>query len=325
MTPNREEFEIFFTTCKPTSGETLSKLERKFPIYSSKYRMVYADQQPSRTKLWEGFTLSKSAWDANWITVNNRWIALTTASGMGSTVAILDASKPGPVQEDYLPLIKHRACVLNLEFSPFGESLLATCGEDTLAKLWRIPCNLPYGTPAHVITTPVQQFSGHKRKVGIVKFHPTVEDIIVTASSDYTVRIWDEESGKWLREIAGHHENIIQSVDWNYDGSLLATHSKDKALRLFDPRQQALVSSIESHQGVKGGRAFWCGKGDILGSVGFTRTEREIRLVDSRKMDSPLHVKSLDSAAGMIMPFYDEDSDILFLSGKVREFFPKFF
>eukprot|EP01126_Amoeba_proteus_P056395 TRINITY_DN707_c0_g2_i2.p1 TRINITY_DN707_c0_g2~~TRINITY_DN707_c0_g2_i2.p1 ORF type:complete len:186 (-),score=28.18 TRINITY_DN707_c0_g2_i2:137-694(-) len=37
---------------------------------------------------------------------------------------------------------------------------------------------------------------------------------------------------------------------------------------------------------------------------------------DSKNMEAPLLKQNLDNGAGILMPFYDEDSDMLFLAGK---------
>jgi len=37
---------------------------------------------------------------------------------------------------------------------------------------------------------------------------------------------------------------------------------------------------------------------------------------DSKNLSAPLITKALDNAAGVIMPFYDEDSEVLFFAGK---------
>jgi len=106
-------------------------------------------------------------------------------------------------------------------------------------------------------------------------------------------------------------------LDWNYNGSLLVSNTKDKLVRIIDPRNKSIVASAESHVGVKGGRAIWLGKHDLVLTVGFGKNAmREFKVFDSKKMDTPLTVQNLDNSAGIIMPFYDEDSDILFLAGK---------
>jgi hypothetical protein len=53
--------------------------------------------------------------------------------------------------------------------------------------------------------------------------------------------------------------------------------------------------------------------------VGFgSGASREYKVFDPRKFDAAVCVTNLDSAAGIVMPFYDEDADLLFLAGKVR-------
>jgi len=130
------------------------------------------------------------------------------------------------------------------------------------------------------------------------------------------VKIWDVETAQAKLKIEGHTA-IIQSIEWNYDGSLLATNAKDKTVRILDPRNQCVVSSAPSHVGVKGGRGLWMGKHNFVFTVGFgSGATREYKLFDARKFDTAVLSTNLDSAAGVVMPFYDEDSDVLFLAGK---------
>jgi len=57
--------------------------------------------------------------------------------------------------------------------------------------------------------------------------------------------------------------------------------------------------------------------GDKLFSVGFTKTsEREFTIWDTRDLSKRLSNQNVDSASGLLMPFYDEDTKILFLGGK---------
>jgi hypothetical protein len=53
-------------------------------------------------------------------------------------------------------------------------------------------------------------------------------------------------------------------------------------------------------------------------TVGFgSGASREYKVYDPRKFESAVCTANLDSAAGIIMPFYDEDADLLFFAGKV--------
>jgi len=233
-------------------------------------------------------------------------------SGGGGSVGILDATKPGKLEPTKVPLLTgHKGAVLDLAFSPFNDDILATGSEDTTIKIWSVKG----GFEGHK-TQWSQELKGHTKKVGTVQWHPTCDNVLISSGTDYVVKIWDVETGQAKLRIDGA-TNIIQSVEWNYDGSLAVTNSKDKNIRIIDPRNQSVVAQAESHVGVKGGRALYLGKHNLVLSVGFgTGASREYKVYDPRKFETALCVTNLDAAAGVIMPFYDEDSDILFMAGK---------
>jgi len=88
-------------------------------------------------------------------------------------------------------------------------------------------------------------------------------------------------------------------------------------MRLVDPRSNKISGEVETHGGVKGGRALWMGKHEMILSVGFSKSaEREYVIHDPRKFEEQLSRVGIDQAAGVLMPFYDEDTEILFLAGK---------
>jgi len=277
---------------------------------SSKYKHVFANE-PTKG-IWDGVKLTKNAWDSNYSSASSNWIAMAWEAAGGGSVGILDAKKPGKLEPTKVPLLTgHKGAVLDLDFNPFNDDILATASEDMSIKIW----NIKGGFEGHK-TDAVQTLSGHQKKVGAVKWHPTADNIMASAGADYVVKVWDVESGQAKYKSDGA-QNLIQSVDWNYDASLLCTNAKDKVFRIIDPRQQTVVSQCESHVGVKGGRALWLGKQNLCVSVGFgSGASREFKLFDPRKMEAALHTGQLESAAGVIMPFYDEDSDLLFFAGK---------
>jgi coronin-1B/1C/6 len=162
-----------------------------------------------------------------------------------------------------------------------------------------------------------QLLKGHLRKVGNVSWNPTAENVLVTGGTDYAVKLWDITSGEEKSTFTGHG-GIIQSLNWNYDGSILCSFCKDFKLRVFDPRNNTAIGTVDGHQGVKGGRATFMGKHDKIFTVGFGKTsERQYFIYDVKNLSAPLVGPcNLDNQAGMIMPFYDEDSDLVFLPAK---------
>jgi len=149
----------------------------------------------------------------------------------------------------------------------------------------------------------------------LVKFHPTANNVLASAGADPIVKIWDIQKGESVLNVADHAD-LINSLDWKQNGSALLTSCKDKKIRVFDPRTQKVAAEAEAHQGVKGFRACWLGKDKIF-TIGFTKTsEREFYIWDSRDMSKPLAKTNVDTGAGLVMPFFDYDTNVLFFGGK---------
>jgi hypothetical protein len=200
---------------------------------------------------------------------------------------------------------------LDIDWNPFNDNLIASVSEDCTGKIWGIP----EGGLTTNMTEPLQTLNGHKRKIGTVKFSPTANNILATSAGDFSVKVWDIEKGKDVLSIDGQHADLIGAVEWNANGSLLATSSKDRKVRVIDPRSKTVVSEGEAHQGVKPSRVIWTK--DKLLSVGFTKqSEREYCLWDSRDVSKPLNRTNVDSSSGILVPFFDADLSIIYMAGK---------
>jgi len=97
--------------------------------------------------------------------------------------------------------------------------------------IWEIPDT---GLSSN-LTKPLLTLANHQRRVGIIKWHPTAEHILLSASHDNKICIWNLDTGDCELEIDCHPDTIF-CVDWSYDGSMIATTCKDKKLRIIDPR-----------------------------------------------------------------------------------------
>jgi WD40 repeat protein len=87
-----------------------------------------------------------------------------------------------------LPLIKgHSGPVVDFDFSPFNDNLLATASEDGTVKFWVIPDE---GIIKDVMDCDAE-LRGHSKKVIFTKFHPGSDYTMATSGLDSTVRIWD--------------------------------------------------------------------------------------------------------------------------------------
>lgn len=279
-------------------------------VRSSKYRHVFG-QVAKPEECYQNINSSRSAWDSNYIKANPKYFGVAWEAGGGGALAVIAHENQGKLNQANPPLFTgHKGAVLDLDFHPFNDNLIASVSEDANIMIWGIP----EGGLTKSHSDPIQTLSGHKRKVGTCNFNPVANNVLATSSTDFTVKLWDIEKGLNIVTTEGHAD-IIQSLDWNYNGSLIATTCKDKKARVFDPRTNTIAQETVGHQGVKGSRVCWM-KDKVL-TVGFSKTsEREFNIYDHRNIANPLTRMSVDTSAGIIMPFFDHDTNILFLAGK---------
>lgn len=204
-------------------------------VRSSKFRHVFG-QAAKPEECYQDLRVTRSAWDANFIKANPKFFAVAWESAGGGSVAVVRNEDQGKMSQTNPPLLSaHKRTVLDFDWHPFNDHILASVSEDANVMIWKIP----EGGVTGAITDPVQTLSGHKRNVGTANFNPVASHVLATSSNDGTVKLWDVEKGANMFTVEGHSD-IVQSVDWNYNGSQIATTCKDKKLRVFDPRTQSV-------------------------------------------------------------------------------------
>ena len=154
------------------------------------------------------------------------------------------------------------------------------------------------------------------RKVGHVLFNPAAENILASASGDFTVKTWDIEAG--AAKLTLKVGDVIQSMSWSANGSLLVTTSRDKKLRVWDVRQERPAIETAGHPGAKNSRAVWLGEHDRIATTGFSRmSDRQLALWDIKAYREPVRgFQMLDSISGVCVPFWDDGTQTLWLAGK---------
>ncbi|KAI9323297.1 hypothetical protein BX666DRAFT_1847374 [Dichotomocladium elegans] len=281
-------------------------------VRPSKYRHVFGTGS-KRDFCYDNVRVSNNAWDSNMIKVNPLFVSMNWQASGGGAFAVIPLSTVGKLPDNYPLYHGHTASVLDTDFNPFNDYVIASGAEDSKVMIWTIPEQYDEEL---VEVNPVLKLSGHGRKVGHVLFHPTASNVLASSSTDLTIKLWDIEKGQEKQDITGHTE-IIQSMSFNYNGSLMATTCRDKRLRIFDLRSNKIVQEGAGHQGIKGSRVVWLGDSDRLATTGFSRmSDRQLNLWDTADLSKPVKTTFIDTSSGVIMPFYDNDNNILYLAGK---------
>ena len=114
------------------------------------------------------------------------------------------------------------------------------------------------------------------------------------------------------------HTDTIYCVAWNFDGSLLATTSKDKKIRVIDPLTGDLKGEGKGHEGSKSSQIVFTSASNMLYTTGFSRmSERQYAIWDSNSLDKPKKLEMIDTGSGVLFPRYDPDTNVMFVAGKV--------
>ncbi|KAI5779751.1 hypothetical protein EDC01DRAFT_669631 [Geopyxis carbonaria] len=291
-------------------------------VRSSKYRHIFG-RSTKKELCYDNLHISKNAWDSNIIKANPSYLSVNWEAGGGGAFAVIPLGERGR-QPEIIPLFRgHTAAVLDTDWSPFNDSIIASGSDDGKVFIWQVPENFTLQYDHDVGPTdvaPVQKLAGHTRKVGHVLFHPVADNVLATSSGDYSIKLWDVNTGNSNHQLK--HGDIVQSMSWSTNGSMLVTTCRDKKLRVWDPRQQKAAHEVPGHTGAKNSRAVWM-TGDVGGekfaTTGFSKmSDRQLGLWDMRTLtEGPVgDFQMLDSISGVCMPFWDEGTKCLYLAGK---------
>ncbi|VDO19498.1 unnamed protein product [Heligmosomoides polygyrus] len=91
---------------------------------------------------------------------------------------------------------------------------------------------------------------------------------------------------------------------------------QDKKIRILDTRSGEVLHEGMGHEGVKPQRAIFVRDGRVI-TTGFTkRSERLYSLRAPDNLSQPIIEEELDTSNGVLFPFYDEDTGLVYLCGK---------
>jgi WD40 repeat protein len=122
--------------------------------------------------------------------------------------------------------------LLCIAFDREGQRVLVG-SDDHTARIWKI---MTEPSPETVIT-----LSGHDQGVNSAEFN-AAGTLVVTASQDNTVRLWDSATGEMLAVFEGHSDNVLRAT-FSPSGDQIVSVSADRSVRIWQlfPTTQALI------------------------------------------------------------------------------------
>ncbi|KAM9220198.1 coronin-1B isoform 1-T3 [Dugong dugon] len=281
-------------------------------VRQSKFRHVFG-QPVKNDQCYEDIRVSRVTWDSTFCAVNPKFLAVIVEASGGGAFLVLPLGKTGRVDKASPTVCGHTGPVLDIDWCPHNDEVIASGSEDCTVMVWQIPEN----GLASPLTEPVVVLEGHTKRVGIVTWHPTARNVLLSAGCDNMVLIWNVGTAEELYRLDTQHPDLIYNICWNRNGSLFCSACKDKSVRIIDPRRGTLVAEREkAHEGARPMRAIFLADGKVF-TTGFSRmSERQLALWDPGNLEEPMALQELDSSNGALLPFYDPDSSIVYVCGK---------
>ncbi|CAJ0575492.1 unnamed protein product, partial [Mesorhabditis spiculigera] len=168
-------------------------------------------------------------------------------------------------------LIHHGEAVLHLRF---GNGTMVTCSKDRSITVWnmvspqeitvrrvllghRAAVNAVDFDNEHIVWSVddcqfIRTLSGHRRGIACLQYR---EGLVVSGSSDFTIRLWEIASGTCLRTLEGHNE-LVRCI--RFDNKRIISGAYDGKIKIWDmngaldPRSNLsnlCLATLEQHQG----------------------------------------------------------------------------
>ena len=160
-----------------------------------------------------------------------------------SGVVRLFDRETGSVLREFLG---HGGIVFSASLSPDGK-ILATSSQDNTVRFWETQ------TGRQVRQTSISDDVALDQGKWLpsddrprLAFSPK-QNLLAVAMPDHTIRLWEVPSGKELRRLSGHEDNV-HSLAFSPDGRLLVSGGRDEKARVWEVETGRQVRQLAGHQ-----------------------------------------------------------------------------
>lgn len=304
------------TVAAPLEPTTPASTKRTSTVFGkvSKFRHLKGTPAHKSTHIENIRNISRQIpGECNGFTANHKRVAVPIA-GPGGKIAVYELSRPGRLPDGVIPSLVNGANIMDFQWDPFNADVLAVAGDDGIVRLWRIPD----GGLTEPTNEPLKELTAHSDKIYFVRYHPLASGVLLTASYDGSMKLWDVDAAVSKKCLTGHTDQIFDFA-WSPCGVFGATVCKDGRVRVYNARKSEVpVAEGAGPVGTRGARIAWTLDGQYIVCTGFDKvSERQISIYKVAALAAgPLNTVGLDVSPSILQPFYDEDSSTLFVTGK---------
>ncbi|XP_005107916.1 coronin-7 [Aplysia californica] len=279
-------------------------------VRQSKFRHIQGHQQHASGSITNVRSVCKTVPGESDMFAANVKRCAVPVDGAGGCLYVFELSEGARQPDTGVPVIQNGSKVTDCAWDPFDDSRLVVVLDNAKINVWRIPD----GGLTESTDEPEFSLRGHMEKIYFVKFHPLASDLIITAAYDMTLRMWDLKEQKEVMLIEGHDDQVF-CLDWSSDGKQFATVSKDGKVRVFEPRKStSALREGPGPVGSRGARIVWALNDKFLVVTGFDRTSLQQVYIYRASELKVLHSVDVNVSPAILMPFYDRDSSVVFLT-----------
>lgn len=216
------------------------------------------------------------------------------------------------IAEPLVDLRAHERKVTLLRFHPTAANVLASVSADGMIKLWDVEGGQE-GGQCHVHQQLVQDVQWDYRG-----------NTFATTCKDKVLRVLDGRTGRLGLERKDAHEGSKSSkCVFLGDREMLLTVGFTKQSR----RQVRGLNGGWNHERARPGFSVPFSETRFLAEFFFSffLLVCQLKIWDLKNLKQEVKTLDIDQAAGAIMPFFDSDTNLLYLAGKVRFLRPSLF
>lgn len=158
--------------------------------------------------------------------MTQRWLI---SCGKDATVRVYDRANDYQCVRIYT---QHRGPVNAGSLNTYDDATCAvTASGEGSIQLWQIETG-----------SLLRSFEGHSKGLACVKF---VDNVVISGSNDFSIRIWDAHSGRCLA-VCVDHRDLVRALAYDRGRKVLVSAGYDGHVKLFDVRRIIEAASNSS-------------------------------------------------------------------------------